>query len=203
MSQCTTCRRGGATATIDLRDLERHSARLLISGRAVSPDGHTLAVGTFNSLIFVDLAAKKVARTMHGKLFSGVLFTPDSRAALYWILPDNKLVLMNLADGREIAASPISASELPIAFSPDGALLVTHNQRRLILRDATTLTEVGEIPMTADMIGAGGFRSDGRLFATGGPDGKLRLWDVPRREELVAIDLGVAQFPRSYSPRTA
>jgi WD40 repeat protein len=82
------------------------------------------------------------------------------------------------------------AREDLVGISPDGTLLATTAERRLVLRDAATLALVGEIPATVDNPGTGAFAPDGGTVATGGPDGKLRLWDVKRREELIAIDLG-------------
>jgi WD40 repeat protein len=106
-------------------------------------------------------------------------------------LPDNLLVLLSVADGPEIARVSAQPSEQALAFSPDGALLLTRTERRLILRNAVSLAEVVEIPVTVSTLGVvGDFAPDSRMIATGSPDGKLRLWDVRRREELVAIDLG-------------
>jgi hypothetical protein len=98
--------------------------------------------------------------------------------------------MLNLADGRVVArADAAPQGEAPIGFSRDGRGLATIAERKLILRDPATLDQLAEIPATVNDLGTGDFAADGRTVATGGPDGKLRLWDMKRREELVAIEL--------------
>jgi hypothetical protein len=106
-----------------------------------------------------------------------------------------------VTDGRVLARSADAAPEMLAGFAPNGTLLATIAERRLILRDAATLAPVGEIPATVDNLGTGALAPDSRTIATGGPDGKLRLWDVRWREELVAIDLGAGSISKVvFSP---
>jgi hypothetical protein len=182
------------TGSITLRDPERGVVRLARKF-AVAPDGHTLAVQTEHGLFLADLTATKVIRVVREALRYGlgVTFTPDSRAVLVGGgAATRELVLLSLADGRVLARMITPAREELVGISPDGTLLATTAERRLVLRDAATLAPAanGEIPATVNDLGAGAFAPDGCLIATCGPDGKVRLWDVQRREELIALDLG-------------
>jgi WD40 repeat protein len=181
-----------ATGQFPLADPERGPIRGL-EPLAIAADGRTLVVETSRGLLVADLAATKMVAIFPKPTSPGytkwIVLTPDGRAALCPGVGGTKGLALLLADGKTLAGTTLSPEEKPIGFSPDGSVLATTAKRKVILRDATTLNQIGEIPATADELGAGAFAPDGWTIATGGPDGKLRLWDVRRREELVAIDL--------------
>jgi WD40 repeat protein len=177
---------------IDLRHPERGTVRLPVK-LAIAPDGRTLVAQTEHGLLVADLSVCKVVRALgNTELLSwnNTVFTPDSRAVLFVDPRARELVLLNLADGGVLVRAAYPGLELPVVFSPNGALVATTAERKLILRDGSTLKEIGEISASVNDLGTGAFAPDGRTIVTGGRDGKLRLWDVPRREELVTLDLG-------------
>jgi WD40 repeat protein len=174
-----------------LNDPERGPVKPLPpEGLRVTPDGRTLAIQTLHGLLLADLTAAKVIRVHRDAPRFGMVFTPDSRSVLLGGSVLHPLVLFNLADGRVLARASDNVLETPVGVSPDGALLASTWNFRLVLRNTATLALVAEIPTMGYDSGAGDFAPDGRTIATGGRDGKVRLWDVKRREELIALDLG-------------
>jgi serine/threonine protein kinase/WD40 repeat protein len=175
---------------IDLRHPKRGAVRTP-STMAITPDGRTLVAQTEHGPLVVDMLSRKVVRALGnpGSFTSRPVFTPDSRAALFAWPATHVWVLVNLADGAILVRAPNGLGETPVGFSPDGTLLVSSDVRKLILRDGATLEPVGEIAASVDDLGTGALAPDGRLIVTGGLDGHLRIWDVKRREGLIAVDL--------------
>jgi dipeptidyl aminopeptidase/acylaminoacyl peptidase len=174
---------------------------------ALADDGRILAAGTNHGILVADPASRKVLTALRSDLhdWNKLTFTPNGRAVCGNCIDGTgkrKVAILNLADGRVLARADAQPSEEGLlGFSPDGTVLATTAKQKLILRDATTLNQIGEISATVDDLGAGAFAPDGLTIATGGPDGKLRLWDVKRREELVAIDLGAGAIKKLvFSP---
>jgi WD40 repeat protein/tRNA A-37 threonylcarbamoyl transferase component Bud32 len=175
--------------SIGLSDPEKGVARFP-GAIGFTPDGRTAAIGTEHGLLIADVGSAKIVRVLRivTNAGFGIEFTPDGRGAAY--RDPKEFVLLDFATGRELARVAAGGAEQPIGFAPDGSLFATRDERKLILRNADTLVPVGEIPADVTDLGAGAFAPDSGTIATGGQDGKLRLWDVRRREELVTVDLG-------------
>jgi WD40 repeat protein len=187
-----------------LRDADRGTIRMP-SMPAFSFDGRRLAVTTEHGLVVVDLSGKKVtARVPNGPAgdWGGrVAFATDGRRLAVHRVRRGltaayvDLALVDTVDGRELAAVA-DQEDAPVGFSPDGSLLATVADRRLVLRDGTTLAPVAELPTDlADTNTSGAFSPDGRMIALG-TGSKLRLFDVRRRDELVAIDLAAGPIKK-------
>jgi WD40 repeat protein len=177
-----------------LSEPDRGSA-FYTSGAKFSPDGRTLAVPTNHGLFLAEAMTAKILRVLRERrsMEGRVEFTPDGSAVLIVEAPTQDLVLLDVTNGSVLARAAGGddmRSELTIGFPPDGDYLVTIADRaRLMLRNAKTLARVGEIAAPVNNLSTGAISLVNRIIATGGQDGKLRLWDMRRREELVAIDL--------------
>jgi WD40 repeat protein len=67
-----------------------------------------------------------------------------------------------------------------VAFSPDGLLLATAGDDRVVtLWDPATGKKAGTLRGHADAISSVAFRPDGKQLAAAGWDGTVRLWDMP------------------------
>jgi WD40 repeat protein len=164
---------------------------------SLSPDGKTVVVHSMSRSAVFDLKTKKAVPVLPDEQFVSVpLFTPDSRAVLVRLSEDKRLALVNVADGAELAKAEVEVYERELAFSPDGELLLGRNNRGLILRDGRSLRLIAERPTAGSRFTAGAFAPGGNMAAIGGDDGKLRLWDIRRREELVAIDLASGRITK-------
>jgi WD40 repeat protein len=172
---------------------------------AVSPDDRFLAAVTEHGLLFADLAAGKlIARvgTLTQSAVSGrPVFSPDSRhlavsQTASAIGAGRGLALLDPTTGRETVRVGLLDANAVLAFSTDGALLATAVDKRLILRDGATLAVIAEMTGEVGLQDCGAFSPDGRLLAVGGRGGKLRLCDLRRGEEIVALDLAAGAIQK-------
>jgi WD40 repeat protein/DNA-binding SARP family transcriptional activator len=200
----------GSVAFFDLHTLREHGARFQASGKlvycgaigrpvhamALSPDGHTLAVGDQTSdglhagLTLVDTRSHRAttSRVSPRAATEDVVFAPDGRHVVtgeavtcHSSPPQEVLVARSAADGRVLGQSrPIAGGRL-IGFTRDGSrLLVASGEAVTYLLDGRTFARVrtfavggmGALSPAADMAAFG--RDDGTVTFLDLPTGKVR-----------------------------
>ncbi|MEO9107638.1 MAG: hypothetical protein ABI264_13950, partial [Pseudonocardiaceae bacterium] len=161
---------------------------------AFSPDGRTLASGSFDKTVrlwnVTDLAhPTPLGRplTGHTSYVDAVAFSPDGRT-LASASDDQTVRLWNVADPAHTApfGQPLSGNAAvvgAVAFSPDGHTLATGSQDQSVrlwnVTDPAHPTPLGQ-PLTAHTgaVNAVVFSPDGHILASGSNDNTVRLWNV-------------------------
>ena len=161
----------------------------LVSAVSFTPNGKWVVSGSFDGSV----AYWKIADGKEGwraeKLGLVTALAMDPQGAFVAVATENALVLLNLADGRELKrygkfASPLSA----VAISPNGKWIAIGN-------DAGTVRvwQVGEDKAQFTLTGhEAGIRSvaikdGGRWVLSGGADRTLRLWDTSAAKQEVPV----------------
>jgi WD40 repeat protein len=100
-------------------------------------------------------------------------------------------VLLDLSSNEEVAHLTHSDYPQRAAFSRDGRLLGTAAGRSAWLWDLDKHQPLGRFPAFSKHVDALAFHPTGRLFAAGGRDGEVRLWDTASLKEVARYNWGV------------
>jgi WD40 repeat protein len=164
--------------------LGKNPAREAIQCLRFSPDGKKLAVAmgpdVTESLQLWDLQTKTKKWAVKDLSKAGsVVFTPDSQALVSGGGESGNAILWDALSGNELARfPPRHTSGLQcIALSANGTTLATASaDNRVILWEFSERRARRTLESPA--VGVVAFSGDGRLIASGGDDGLIRVWDV-------------------------
>lgn len=179
-----------------------------VTAVAFSPDGATLASGTWDEAIHLwDAKSGKLLRVfLQGQfpgMITGVYFTPDGKQLVSCggHFGDLNARVWDLSTGKERRRCPTPAGG-KIALSPDGKLLAgCGNQSSIVLWDVATAKRIRELRFEGvqDSVIALAFSPDGRRLVSGGGS-ILRLFDVDKGKQIRTFGEGKRINSVAFSP---
>ncbi len=171
-----------------------------INSVAFSPDGTTLASGSFDATIKLwDVAAGEQLSTLSNQIFDvfSVVFSPDGTTLASATMREIKL--WDVATSQELSTySGYIGAVFSVAFSPDGQTLASGScanrgehgsciEGEIKLWDVATGQERVTLRGHTRWIESVAFSPDGNTLASASRDRTIKLWDVVNNEELVTL----------------
>jgi WD40 repeat protein len=188
--------------TVYTHDLARRTEPVPIAAHptgvqvlSLSPDGQLFVTeGTDDSVRLWETATGNPLFSFRPTTTSGVgkslgycVFSPDGQTLA--VRRGNEVHLLDIASkSLRILATRHSSCVRSLAYSPDGTILATGGDERLIkFFDTSTWQERAVLVGHHDPVTALAFSPDGKTLASGGETGEVRLWDVFTTEELFSL----------------
>lgn len=168
-----------------------------------SPDGQFLAGSAGNpggsgegTLLLWDVQTGAVLREFRGQYetpfvtftdFYDIAFSPDSR--LIAASSDaGRTFVWDIQTGEQLFRFP--SNRKPVAFSPDGRMLLMAFDNELILRDAETGLMINHAAEFREQVSAAVFSADGKTILAGDTSGMVILWNAARDFPLRTFNVG-------------
>lgn len=184
-----------------------------ISGGALSSDGRMLVTSSWDQTLRIwQVESGKTEKPLSGHLEAviSVALSPDNKTIASG---GNDLVfrLWNVEQRKATFTSPNQTLPVNrIAISPDGKLVATGSGRvtdwrragEVKLWNAATGEELALLPGHGACVNTVAFSPDGKQLASGSAEGKLYIWDVAKRDELLATNLGLGVRTVLFIPDT-
>ncbi|MEV7812001.1 trypsin-like peptidase domain-containing protein [Streptomyces flaveolus] len=152
-----------------------------VAAVAYSPDGRTLATGSYDRTTRLwDPATGRTRHVLKGHTDQvyAVAFSPDG-ATLATTGRDGTTWLWDVATGAPRARLGGHDGEVTsVAFSPDGRTLATARQDTVQLWDLVAHKAGDVLRGHTELVTSVAFSPDGRTLATGSADRTVRLWDT-------------------------
>ncbi|MBE9225183.1 WD40 repeat domain-containing protein [Phormidium sp. LEGE 05292] len=159
-----------------------------VNSVSFSPDGKTLASGSFDGTIKLwNLATGREIRTLkgHNSYVYSVSFSPDGNT-LASGSDDKTIKLWNLATGREIRTLKRHSNPvISVSFSPDGKTLASGSADKTIkLWNLGTGREIRTLKGHNSYVWRVSFSPDGKTLASGSVDKTIKLWNLGTGREI-------------------
>jgi WD40 repeat protein len=175
------------------RAIQASRVRLRLSGHeaqilsvAFSPDGNVLATAGGDSKIKVWDAYTGELRLDISTFVTKVAFSPDGTCLA--IVAGRKLIMYDAMTGKIILELDSDNPLICLAFSKDGKLLATGDEKGILtFRDSVTGEIQREIEAHKDMIRDIAFTPDGTRIVTGSDDTIARLWNISTGEPMMSF----------------
>ena len=162
-----------------------------VTSVAFSPDGKTLASGSWdNTIILWDIATRQpIGQPLngHSSFVLSVAFSPDGKTLASGSY-DNTIILWDIAT-RQPIGQPLRGhldAVTSMAFSPDGKTLASGSaDNTIILWDVATRQPIGQpLSRHLDAVLSVAFSPDGKTLASGSYDNTIILWDIATRQPI-------------------
>ncbi len=188
-----------------------HAAHLsLVESLAISPDGKTIASGSYDELVLWDLDTGKPKQIIHGfaDRVMAIAYSPDGKyMATGGGAPsqDGELKLFD-SNGKLIQLIKNSHSDtiFGLAFSPDSKHLASCGADKFVKvweipSGKLTKTFEGHTHHVLDV----SWQPDGKQLASGGADNVVKIWDYDKGEQIRTINAHAKQITKlSYIAKT-
>ena len=163
----------------------------VVSSVAFSPDGKTIASGSFDCTIKLwDRESGREISTLNGhdKWVSGVAFSPDGKTVAS-SSGDRTVKLWNSETGREIySLNGHTDAVRSVAVSPDGKTVASGSGDRTIkLWDRETGREICSLKGHTNAVSCVTFSPDGLTVASGSDDKTIKLWNRKTTREISTL----------------
>jgi WD40 repeat protein len=167
------------------RVLQGHTS--IVTALAITTNGQTLASGSDDNTIKLwDVATGQERMTLraHSRAVEAIALTRDG-TTLASSSREPFVILWNLSTGKERRIIKAGDPVWCLAFTPDGATLITGGEGRLRAWDVATGREAvtfGSVVSEADgkplPFSSVAIMADGKTLCSGHEDGTIRLWEL-------------------------
>lgn len=169
---------------------------------AFSPDGSTLAAAeTLNTLSLWDVETGRCFRRFYQiPIEHGFAFTPDGKTL---VLGGPHFRYWDITRGHEVHRFPRLGEIFSLAREPSGNLIASANGDELVLTELSTGREVRRIKSTTILhsLTEVAFSPDGKMLASSGLVGFLKIWDAATGREIRRIRTALGPAPQfAFSP---
>lgn len=176
---------------------------------AISPDGQTLASGSYDKTIKIwNRNTGKELRTLtgHSARIWQIAVTPDGQS-IASSSNDATIKIWNLSSGQLLQTitngdSGLNSSVSSIAFSPDSQILASGGyapQRNIIkIWNKSTGKELRTLTGHSDFVNSVAFSADGQTLASGSSDRTVKIWN-PNTGELLRTLTGHSSLVSSVA----
>lgn len=173
---------------------------------AISPDGTRLAAATVDSEVKIwnlqsgELKITFAADAKRSRRVNGLAYSPDGKLLAIG-LSKGTVTLRDAGTGRDLRSWSASNQAVGVAFSPDGARLLTGDPTGIKLWSPDSGKLLFAFPEPVGEPTDIAFRPDGKRLAIASTDANIRIWNLESGQlERVVEELTLEPFSLSWSP---
>jgi WD40 repeat protein len=161
------------------------------SNLVFSPDGRTLMTSTASPRQFtlwdtMTWEARCLSQDAPGgpQYFA---FSPDGSLLATPMGGKMSTIIWNMPAGTTNTVIPCKTNARGATFSPDGTMLAINTFEDIELYEARSWKPIGTLKGHEHVINGIAFAPDGKILASAGNEGSVRLWSVPGCEEVAVL----------------